>query len=140
MKNIENFAEQACAELNCRLYHIERLGRSLKVYVDKEKNGVQLSECEKISKRIQLFLSAEGLHQWGLEVSSPGLDRKLIQPWHFSAVIGRKITFQYDSPEEKKRFSGHLTQVNDKGLILDGGRPFDFEWIKEARLVFQHSS
>ncbi len=140
-ENIENFIMRACAEINCRLYHVEWCGHCLKVYVDKERANIQLSECEKISKRIQLFLMAGGLNsQWTLEVSSPGLERKLIQPWHFSSAIGKTIAFQYTHPmtNTKKSFSGRLTQVNDKGLALDSGLHFDFNFIKEAHLVFQY--
>lgn len=109
--------------------------------MDKTNKNIQLSECEKISKRVQIFLMAQGLsHQVELEVSSPGLERKLIQPWHFSSVIGKKITFQYTSkPNMKKSFSGCLTQVNDKGIALDNSQYFDFEFIKGAHLVFQSS-
>ncbi len=139
--NIENFVTQACREINCRLYHMEWHNHYLKVYVDKDQQSIHLFECEKISKRIQIFLMAKGLNrQLELEVSSPGLERKLIQPWHFSAVIGKEIAFQYISKTNtKKSFSGYLTQVNDKGITLNDNQHFDFELIKGAHLVFQYS-
>ena len=139
--NIESFVTQACEEINCRLYHMERQNRCLKVYVDKVQENIKLSECEQISKRVQIFLMAAGLdRQVELEVSSPGLERKLIQPWHFSSVIGQIIAFQYISEVgTKKNFSGCLTQVNDKGITLNDNQHFDFEFIKGAHLVFQYS-
>ena len=81
---------------------------------------------------------AEGLSRGlSLEVSSPGLERKLIQPWHFSSVVGKIIKFQYLSDKDgKKNFSGELTQVTDKGIILDQKQYFDFDSIEEAHLVF----
>lgn len=139
-QNIENLVMRACGEVNCRLYHMEWYNHRLKVYVDKNQNNIQLSECAQISKRIQIFLMAIGLNrQVELEVSSPGLERKLIQPWHFSSVIGKTITFQYiPKADDKKSFSGCLTQVNDRGITLDSNKHFDFEFIKGARLVFQY--
>ena len=139
-QNIENLVQKACAEVRCRLYHMEWKKQGLKVYVDKDEENIQLSDCEQVSKRIQIFLMARGLNrEIELEVSSPGLDRKLIQTWHFSAVIGKTINFQY-VPEtgDKKSFSGCLTQVNDTGITLDHNKQFDFEFIKGAHLVFQH--
>ena len=137
-QSIENLAKKACAEINCRLYHIEWQNQSLKVYADKTQKNIQLSDCEKISKRLKIFLMAEGLSQEiSLEVSSPGLERKLIQPWHFSSVVGQTIKFRYTSDENsKKSFSGELTQVKDKGIILDHKQYFDFDSIQEAHLVF----
>ncbi|MDE0151246.1 MAG: hypothetical protein OXK80_01955 [Bdellovibrionales bacterium] len=139
-QNIENLVMKACAENNCRLYHMEWHNHCLKVYVDKDQKNIQLSECEQISKRIQIFLMAVGLsRQIELEVSSPGLERKLIQPWHFSSVIGKAITFQYiPKTDDKKSFSGCLTQVNDRGITLDNNKYFDFEFIKGAHLVFHY--
>lgn len=141
-QSIENLAEKACAEINCRLYHIEWQSQSLRVYADKTQKNIQLSDCEKISKRLKFFLMAEGLNRGlSLEVSSPGLERKLIQPWHFSSAVGKIIKFQYTSEKPgKKSFSGELTQVDDKGIILDHKQFFDFDSIQEAHLVFQHST
>ena len=139
--NIEHLVNKACEEVNCRLYHMEWKNHCLKVYADKIQKNIRLSECEQIFKRIRIFLMAIGFNrQMELEVSSPGLERKLIQPWHFSSVIGKPIAFQYvPKTDIKKSFSGCLTQVNDKGIILDNNQYFDFEFIKGAHLVFQYS-
>ena len=139
--NIQSLVTKACEEVNCRLYHMELKSHCLKVYVDKDQKNIQLSECAQISKRIQIFLMALGLNrQIDLEVSSPGLERKLVQLWHFSSVIGKTIVFQYiPKADAKKSFSGCLTQVNDKGITLDNSKHFDFEFIKEAHLIFQYS-
>lgn len=139
--SIRHLADRACKEVNCRLYHIEWENHCLKVYVDKDQKNIQLFECEQISKRIQIFLMALGFNrQIELEVSSPGLERKLIQHWHFSSVIGKTIAFQYiPKTGTKKSFSGCLTQVSDKGITLDNDQHFDFKFIKRAHLVFQYS-
>ena len=118
---IENWVLKACEELNCRLYLMEWNSEGLKVYVDRTDQNISLLECEKISKRIYFFLKAKGLDgKWSLEVSSPGLERKLKYPWHFKSAVGKKIcVITVTAVEGQKKFVGCLTQSGETGIVLE---------------------
>ena len=72
-----------------------RVGRRglLRVFIDKE-NGVNLADCELVSRQLSAFLDVEDPlpGQYVLEVSSPGLDRPLRTLEHFGGFVtaGRK--------------------------------------------------
>lgn len=131
---------KACDEFNCRLYLLEGDQNKLKVYVDKMKENIDLLECEKISKRISFFLMAEDLKSH-LEVSSPGINRKLKYPWHFKEVLGRKIQLTVLFPiKGKNHFVGLLKQVEKEFLVMESESTIwkiYFCDIKKARLCFE---
>jgi ribosome maturation factor RimP len=84
-----------------------RLGRGhglLRLFIDHEQ-GVRLDDCEAVSRQVSSVLDVEDPIAGGysLEVSSPGLDRRLVKPAHFD------------------RFTGHAIQVRLRRL-LDGRR------------------
>ena len=144
---IEEWVSKACQELGCRLYFLEQNSKTLQVYIYRPEENITLSDCEKVLKRIKLFLSAEGFDKsMQLEVSSPGLDRKLIHPWHFSSALGQMISFKTRGQSPKK-ISGALSQVNSKGFTLQSISPknshkdkavyFDFDSVHQVRVVFQ---
>jgi ribosome maturation factor RimP len=109
LQQIYQLAEQVATREGCRLYDLEFVGRGngriLRVFIDKSKapeetaieaagGGVSLDDCANVSKGLSLLLDVEDIISGGayhLEVSSPGLERKLSKPWHFESVIGKKI-------------------------------------------------
>ena len=138
---IEKWVLQACEELNCRLYLLEWNSQGLQVYVDRTDQKISLLECEKISKRIHFFLKAKGLDgKWSLEVSSPGLERKLKHPWHFESAVGEKICVTViTAVEGQKTFTGCLTQSGETEIVLenpDRMLKIPIQNIQKAHLVF----
>lgn len=76
----------------CRLYHVELKGGRLEVYIEKQ-GGATVGDCEGISKTLALTLSA-AREEWRdlmLDVSTPGLERKLYEPEHYKTVIGQRL-------------------------------------------------
>ncbi len=69
----------------------EAAGRALRIYVDGP-DGVSLGECESISRQVGDALDVEDViaQRYRLEVSSPGLDRKLKYAREFELFAGRK--------------------------------------------------
>ncbi|MEQ8206633.1 MAG: ribosome maturation factor RimP, partial [Woeseia sp.] len=61
----------------------------LRVFIDKPE-GIVLEDCEKVSRQISAILDLEDPlpGQYALEVSSPGLDRRLSKPAHFERFLG----------------------------------------------------
>ena len=60
-------------------------------YIDKD-GGVGIDECEKFSRAVEEVLDKnDPIEQnYSLEVSSPGVDRKLVKEREFLCYIGRK--------------------------------------------------
>src|SRR5436305_7591728 len=101
---IQEFESIARAS-GCELVHAELKGNVLRVFLDREAEGVSLGDCEQVSKHISAFLDVAdfGRSRYVLEVSSPGLDRQLYGPRDYARFVGRLARVTYTTPEGKKR-------------------------------------
>ena len=83
LKHRHRTADSAALDPRIELIAVERAGpEALRIYVD-HPDGVDLGLCERVTKQL-LELSAD----WALEVSSPGLDRRLTKPDHYRRFLG----------------------------------------------------
>lgn len=93
----------------------------LRIYIEKE-GGITLEDCGKLSHQISGVLDVEDpiSGKYLLEVSSPGLERKLSKPEHFKRYIGSEVKIRLSpGPELARRvFSGTLEDATDKEIIL----------------------
>ncbi len=102
LEKLKEHAEQIAQRENCFLYDLELTGkgqgRILRVFIDKDgEEGVSIDDCSRVSRGLDLVLDVEDLVPGGaynLEVSSPGLERRLTQPWHFEKAVGQKAQLQ----------------------------------------------
>src|SRR6266436_6041538 len=112
----------------------------LRIFVDKE-NGISHRDCELVSEQVGTVLDVEDLipSSYTLEVSSPGLDRKLVKESDYTRFDGKLARIQTRIPlNQQKVFRGRLLGVHGgkvrlelpKGHLLD--IPLDV--IQEARL------
>jgi len=82
----------------------------LRVFIDKD-GGVGIDECEQFSRAFEKeFDLVDTIKtEYILEVSSPGLDRKLKTEREFSHFMGRDVDVKlYKAVDGKKEFSGKL--------------------------------
>jgi len=115
------------------LYDLELAGRGgrkvLSVYIDKE-GGVNHGDCKSVSEQLSALLEVEDVipGAYTLEVSSPGLTRKLKKEEHFVKSAGSlaKVTF-------RKGFAGPQTAVG-RLSVLENGR-FALELLKDGKTV-----
>lgn len=125
------------SDLELRLGGPEGLVR---VFIDKE-GGVGLEDCEQVSRQISAVLDVEDPlpGHYVLEVSSPGLDRKLTKPAHFRRFIGEEIRVQMRFPVDgRRKFRGRLAAVNEETIDMQvDGQDFRLPMatIESARLV-----
>ncbi|MFA9380476.1 MAG: ribosome maturation factor RimP [Acetanaerobacterium sp.] len=87
----------------------------LRIYIDKE-SGVTIGDCEAMSVAIDGLLDeADPIEQsYYLEVSSPGIDRELVKPWHFEQYIGSVVDVRTIRPVNGTRdFIGRLEGYED---------------------------
>lgn len=129
------------AELVDTEYRRENGRWVLRFFLDKA-GGVTLDDCEYFSNRLGAALDAGNLipHSYALEVSSPGVDRKLKTEKDFRRFSGHRIKLRLKSPAEngQRHFSGVLRASEDGRLLLEQGSgdglSFSIPEIEEARL------
>ena len=109
-----------------------------RVYIIKD-GGVSLEDCEKVSRVLSpifdVMAPVEG--EYFLEVSSPGLERKLSKIEHFALSLGEeaKITLN-----DKSVFIGKIISVDGEIITFsndDGKSKFSFNEIKKAKTFIQ---
>lgn len=93
----------------------------LRVFIDKP-DGIGLSDCEKVSLAVSALLDVEDPlpGHYDLEVSSPGLDRKLTKIEHFQRFEGETVKVQMRFPiEGRRRFRGKLVSSDEENIVVD---------------------
>ena len=136
--------EPAVERLGYELADLEvRLGSKgglVRVFIDRPE-GIDLDDCEKVSLAVSALLDVEDPvpGNYNLEVSSPGLDRKLTKPAHFQRFAGETVKVQTRFPiEGRRRFRGTLVSSNDENIVVevDGeSHSLPLKTIDTARLV-----
>jgi ribosome maturation factor RimP len=121
-------------------YFPRREGALLRIYIDGE-HGVPLDACAQVSRQISAVLDVEDpiTGHYSLEVSSPGLERRLFKVEHFARFIGKKAKIRLKSPRDDNRrnFSGMIESVIGQTIHLVGEQSvtIDFDDIDKAHLV-----
>jgi ribosome maturation factor RimP len=94
----------------------------LRVYLDKPA-GVTHEDCAQFSREFGTILDVEDVVPGGtyvLEVSSPGLDRKLTKAADYARFAGSKVKLMTREPVNGNRhFEGRLESFRDGRLTLD---------------------
>src|SRR3989304_3687118 len=103
LKALEQLLERTLGGLGYELadFNLSNHGRMLRVFIDKvnEQPGkasgsitdsVTLADCETATRQLQRVMEVEGVENDRMEVSSPGLDRKLRKPADFIRFAGNE--------------------------------------------------
>ena len=98
-------------------------GRSglIRVFIDRP-DGIDLGDCEKVSRAVSALLDVEDPipGHYDLEVSSPGLNRKLTKVEHFQRFTGETLKIQMRLPVAgRKRFRGRLLSSDDTNIVVE---------------------
>lgn len=124
-------------------YRREGHGTVLRFYIDRE-GGVTLDDLTPVSRRLGHVLEAESAvpGAYTLEVSSPGINRRLRQPDHFRRYIGKRVRVRTVAPCAGRRsFVGSLDAVEANGIVIgldNSGTQFvEFENIAQANYEHQ---
>ena len=101
------------------------------------------SDCELISHQVGTILDVEDVvpGHYTLEVSSPGVERKLLKPGDFERFQGKKAKITLHEPVDNQRnFEGTLAGFQDGNITLDTGAKtisFRFDQVAKANLKFE---
>lgn len=111
----------------------------LTLFIDRP-GGVDLDLCAAVSRSLD-----ELRDRYALEVSSPGLDRRLRKPAHFAAQVGRKIAVHMERAIEGRRnYRGVLAAADDRSitLTLEGGDSvtLPLDALGKAHVVYSHAT
>jgi len=115
-------------------------GGVVRCTIDKP-GGVDLEDCEKVSHAVSALLDVEDPvpGNYNLEVSSPGLDRKLTKLEHFQRFEGETLKVSMRFPVEgRRRFRGRLLSSDEENIVVevDGdSHSLPLALIDTARLV-----
>ena len=146
LKLIEERIEPYLLELNLELVDIEYVREGgynfLRIYVENLKNETTLDDCVTLSTKIDSIIDTMIEDKFYLEVSTPGLERKLKKEKDFLRFLGRVINVKTRSNiDNKKRFEGELKNFKENVVYIKDNMndeivEIPLEKIKEARLSF----
>jgi ribosome maturation factor RimP len=144
---IRQLVAMAVESLGYELVDLELKGAGnnsvLRIYIDKPE-GISHSDCGLVSEQVGTVLDVEDVipYKYTLEVSSPGLDRKLVKESDFSRFEGKLAKIQTRIPlQHQKVFKGRLNGLRDGSVVLElpqgGSLEIPLDVIQEARLEFE---
>ena len=155
---IREAAERVARSLGLEIFDVEwKVGkeRFLRVYIDRPPDaanpghlgngaGVTHSDCQSVSEQLSVMLDVEDLvpgPSYTLEISSPGLDRKLIRPGDYERFVGRLANIWLNEPvQNQKYFQGRLAGYADgivKLTVRDREVAVPYAGIRKANLVVE---
>jgi ribosome maturation factor RimP len=132
VERVREIADRVAASNGLEVLDIEFLGggkaRMLRVFLDKPAAGndplagVTHQDCANFSREFGTILDVEDVMpgSYTLEVSSPGLDRKLVKPADFTRFTGSRLKLTTRQPvNDNRHFEGRLESFQDGRLTLD---------------------
>lgn len=151
---VEALAGQIAAPRGIEIVEVELKGSGrnqlLRIYIDKPE-GVTHADCELISRELSAALDADDPFPgaWELEVSSPGVERKLAKWKDWQRFIGKKVKIVLDAPPDTgpgnpplpAHFEGLISRAEDHVISIElaDGRHVSFpaDRVSRANLKFE---
>jgi ribosome maturation factor RimP len=155
LEKIRAVAERVAQSEGLEVFDVEwKVGkqRLLRVYIDRPSDsehpgfsGVTHQDCERVSEQLSVILDVEelvpGAASYVLEVSSPGLDRKLIKPGDYERFAGRLAKIWLNEPIDHQSFmEGRLAGYANgivKVYVKDRELAVPYAAIRKANLVVE---
>jgi ribosome maturation factor RimP len=112
---------------------VETSASTLRLFID-HPQGVTLALCERVSGHLSSYRD-----RYALEVSSPGQDRPLTKPQHFSRFLGRRAKLRLREPAHARTtFSGELVGASECDVTIAAGEglvTIPYEQIARSNLI-----
>jgi len=141
MAALEQVVEPVVAGMGYELVELQAAngGRMLRLFIDKP-GGIGVEDCAAVSRQLSRVLEVEGIDYERLEVSSPGLDRRLRKAGDFARFAGHKADVRMRTPDAtgRRRFVGVLRGEAEGrvSMELEGQTVrLALEDVERARLV-----
>ena len=148
VEKVRAIAERVGASAGLEVVEVELAGgghnRVLRIFIDKPA-GVTHGDCEYISQHVGTILDVEDVvpgARYTLEVSSPGVERKLRKPQEFERFVGQKVKVVLRQPVDNQRhMTGTLTHFAGGVITLEPAPgksvQFPLEQVEKANLKFE---
>src|SRR5271157_602980 len=145
---IEEIAQRVAQPEGLEVVEVEVKGggnqRFVRISIDKPE-GVTHGDCELVSQQVGTILDVEDVIPGGrytLEVSSPGVERKLLKPQDYERFQGKKARITLREPHEGRRhWEGTLAGLDNGSIALEteAGTTmrFSLDEIQKANLKFE---
>jgi len=139
--SLESEIKKIVESCGAKLYDIETLterGKTIYRVTIKSDEGVDLDLCADISNLISPLLDVNPpvRGDYNLEVSSPGIERKLKKQSHFQNSVGELVKVVTNDGEIR----GKLTKVEEDKIYIEtefGEEIIDFDRIASAKTYFE---
>ena len=106
---------------------------TLRLFID-HPDGVTLALCEQVSGHLNEYRD-----RYSVEVSSPGQDRPLTKPTHYTRFLGRRARVRLrDAPDGHKQLTGELVGASERDVTIAAGVgvvTIPYEQIVRSNLV-----
>ena len=147
LETIREMSERVATSEGLHLVDVELKGGNsnqlLRVFIDKP-GGVSHADCALVSEQLSAMLDVEDIFpgHYVLEVSSPGLDRKLTRPSDYTYFVGRRARVVLkEAAGEQRVLEGRLAGFENGRVRLDlgerGVQDLDLTNIRKAQLVVE---
>ena len=143
-KQLEDIVVPAVAASGCKLWGLDYFANGkvtvLRVYIEKD-GGVHVDDCEKVSRQISSVMDVEDpiRGEYTLEVSSPGMDRKLFTIEQYKEFVGQKLAVKLRvNFEGRRKFTGILKGIEEDEVVLEVDNEeyiLPYELIDKANVV-----
>lgn len=94
----------------------------VRLFVDREQGGITAEELGRVNQDLGRLLDVEEpvAESYLLEVSSPGLNRRIRKVKDFKSRVGERVTMAIKSPVEgKKRIKGTIAKADEDGVTVE---------------------
>jgi len=147
VSKIEEIAQRVAASDGMEVVEVEFKGSGgnqlVRISIDKPE-GVSHADCELVSQQVGTILDVEDVvpGHYTLEVSSPGVERKLLKPHDYIRFQGKKAKIVLREPFENQRhLQGTLAGLDNGTVLLDTGAGrilrFPLNQVERAHLKFE---
>jgi ribosome maturation factor RimP len=137
-EQVRRIVEPLLAQQGLECFDVEFGGGRLVVMADRP-GGIDLDALTEATRAISFALDEQDPvpGHYVLEVSSPGLERRLRTPDHFRRFVGETLSIKLVATAEgPRRLTGRLERVEAGGIIVDG-RTIAFADIDRAQTIFE---
>lgn len=115
--------------------------RLVRIYIDREPEGISVDDCADVSREVSALLDVEDpvSGHYSLEVSSPGVERPLFEPAHYRQFVGDRARVHLYAPVDggRRKLTGTIVEADDDQVVIevDGEKiAVAFDDIRRANL------
>tara|TARA_B100000780_G_C21117001_1_gene452034 strand:+ start:2033 stop:2530 length:498 start_codon:yes stop_codon:yes gene_type:complete len=146
-RKISDIVAPVIEDLGFSLYCVKLTGQDGATIVqimaeDPATGRLGVDDCAKISRAVSAIMEVEDpiKSAYRLEVSSPGIDRFLIQPEHFEKYKGFEAKLETDTPAEngQRKFRGVIKEMENNTILImtdEGEVEIPLNTLAKAKLV-----